>query len=97
MTTKRGLILNTKGEWRTVAVIIAVYVGTIAVAGYHERLGGWLTVLLLAWFGAWHLSMQHELLHGHPFSKSWMNDAVASVPLTLWIPPRTSLLEVVDE
>lgn len=86
MTTRRGLILNTKAEWRTVAVIVAVYAGTIAVVGYHERLGSWLTVLLLAWFGAWHLSMQHELLHGHPFSKSWMNDAVASVPVTLWIP-----------
>lgn len=89
MTTKvstRGRILNTSAEWRTVAVVVAVYAGTIAVVANHGRLGGVLTLLLLAWFGAWHLSIQHELLHGHPFSKTWMNNAVASVPVTLWIP-----------
>ena len=39
MTSQRGPVLNTKAEWRTVAVIVAVYAGTIAVVGNHERLG----------------------------------------------------------
>ena len=55
---------------------------------WHDRLGPWLSVPLLAWFGAWHLSMQHEVLHGHPFRRQWANDLLGSVPVTLWIPYR---------
>ena len=69
-STRRGL-LNAPGEWRTVVLILAVYGGTLATVLNHDRLGGVLTVLLLAWFGAWHLSMQHEMLHGHPFRAQW--------------------------
>ena len=84
-STRRGL-LNSSAEWRTVAIIVAVYGGTVATVLNHDRLGGVLSVLLLAWFGAWHLSMQHEMLHGHPFRARWLNDAIASIPVTLWIP-----------
>ena len=84
-STRRRL-LNAPGEWRTVVLILAVYGGTIATVLNHDRLGGVLTVLLLAWFGAWHLSMQHEMLHGHPFRAQWLNNAIASIPVTLWIP-----------
>lgn len=52
----------------------------------HSALGFWPSVLLLAWFGAWHLSLQHEILHGHPFRRQWVNDALASIPVTLWVP-----------
>lgn len=79
-------LLNGPREWRTVALIVAVYGGTALVVAYHRTLTPWLTVPLLAWFGAWHLSMQHELLHGHPFRRQWMNDLVATPALTLWIP-----------
>jgi len=86
LSESRKGILNSSKEWRTVAVIVAVYGGTIATVAYHEVLTAWLAVPLLAWFGAWHLSMQHELLHGHPFRRAWMNDLVGIPPVTLWIP-----------
>lgn len=82
---KRGL-LAAPGEWRTVLVIIAVYGGTIATTLAHDWLGAVPTVLLLAWFGAWHLSMQHEIIHGHPFRSSRLNAILGSIPVTLWIP-----------
>jgi len=41
---------------------------------------------MLAVLGAWHLSMQHEVLHGHPFKSQFINDAIGSIPVTLWIP-----------
>jgi fatty acid desaturase len=41
---------------------------------------------MLAVLGAWHLSMQHEVLHGHPFKNQFLNDALGGIPVTLWIP-----------
>ena len=84
-STKSSL-LNSAGEWRTIAVVVAVYAGVIAVAMNYEALTPWLAIPLLAVLGAWHLSMQHETIHGHPFQRPWMNDFVGSVPVTLWIP-----------
>ena len=46
----------------------------------------WATFALLTWFGAWHLSLQHELVHGHPFRNSKLNAALASLSLTMWVP-----------
>jgi fatty acid desaturase len=41
---------------------------------------------MLAVLGAWHLSMQHEVLHGHPFKNQFLNDFIGGIPVTLWIP-----------
>ena len=48
-------------------LVVAVYGGTIATTLAHDWLGAVPTVLLLAWFGAWHLSMQHEIVLGTHF------------------------------
>ena len=75
-------------EWPTWLVIAAVY-------------GGWITVLWLAGTGhlalalatpllialcAWHMSMQHELLHGHPTRHVWLNKLLGWPPLSVWYP-----------
>lgn len=80
------MFLNTRGEWRTLLVIVGVYGGTAAVVLSYGSLPAWVSVVLLSWFGAWHLSLQHELIHGHPTRHKWLNNAIGSVPLTLWIP-----------
>jgi len=84
-TATRGL-LAAPGDWRTVVLIAAVYGGTAATTLAHDWLGAVPTVLVLSWFGAWHLSMQHEIVHGHPFRSQTMNAVVGSIPVTLWIP-----------
>ena len=84
--SRKILSLNSAGEWRTLGVIVAVYAGVIAIVMNHEALTPWLVIPLLGVLGAWHLSMQHEMLHGHPFNRQWMNDFVGSIPVTLWIP-----------
>ena len=86
MPSEREKLLRDRGEWRTLLVAGLVYGGTVGTVWGHDRLGFWITTALLAWFGAWHLSLQHELLHGHPFRAQRLNDLLASVPLTLWIP-----------
>ena len=79
-------VLHETGEWRTLAVIVAVYGLTVLTVVRYEVLTAWLAVPLLAVLGAWHLSMQHELLHGHPFKNQFINDAIGGIPVTLWIP-----------
>jgi fatty acid desaturase len=79
-------LLNGRGEWRTIAVIVAIYGLTVLTVLRHEVLTPWLTIPALSVFGAWHLSMQHETIHGHPFRHIWLNDLIGSIPVTLWIP-----------
>jgi fatty acid desaturase len=79
-------VLKEAGEWRTLAVIVAVYGLTVLTVLRYDVLTVWLAVPLLAVLGAWHLSMQHEVLHGHPFKNQFINDAIGGIPVTLWIP-----------
>ena len=67
-------------------MIVAVYGLTILTVMRHEVLTPWLTIPFLSVLGAWHLSMQHETIHGHPFRRQWINDVIGSIPVTLWIP-----------
>lgn len=80
------LILRNPREWRTVLIVVAVYGGWLAAVLSYGSIPAWSSVALLAWFGAWHLSLQHEVVHGHPSRFVWLNDLIASIPLTLWIP-----------
>jgi fatty acid desaturase len=80
------MILCDRREWRTVLIVAAVYGGWVGVLLSYGSIPAWLSVVLLAWFGAWHLSLQHEVVHGHPTRFAWLNDFIGSIPLTLWIP-----------
>ena len=79
-------VLKEAGEWRTLAVVIAVYGLTVLTVLRYDVLTPWLAVPMLAVLGAWHLSMQHEVLHGHPFKSQFLNDFIGGIPVTLWIP-----------
>lgn len=79
-------MLHEAGEWRTLGVIVAVYGLTVLTVVRYDVLTVWLAIPLLAVLGAWHLSMQHEIIHGHPFTDQRINDALGSIPITLWIP-----------
>lgn len=80
------MILRNRREWHTVLIAVAVYGGWAGVVLSYGSIPAWCSVALLAWFGAWHLSLQHELVHGHPSRYMWLNDLVGSIPVTLWIP-----------
>jgi fatty acid desaturase len=75
-------------EWPTWLLIAGIY-------------GGWLAVLLLVRarhlpllaatpllivLGAWHMSLQHELIHGHPTRWQRVNELLGYLPLTIWYP-----------
>ena len=82
----RNAWLRERAEWRTLLVVVAVYGLTVLTVVRYSVLTPWLAVPFLAVLGAWHLSMQHEVLHGHPFKNQFLNDAIGGIPVTLWIP-----------
>lgn len=86
MSKSSKTFLKSPGDWRTLIIAALVYVGWFATVFTHKHLPWWATLVLLTWFGAWHLSLQHELVHGHPFRNSNFNAALASLSVTLWVP-----------
>ena len=46
----------------------------------------WVFVPVAALLLAWHSSLQHEFIHGHPTPWPKVNRMLGSVPLSLWLP-----------
>jgi fatty acid desaturase len=73
-------------EWPTLAVASVVYGSWTGLTLWHEAIPAFALVPLAAWTIAWHSSLQHEILHGHPTRWRGLNRALAAMPLSLWIP-----------
>lgn len=73
-------------EWPTVLLLIATYglwaLGTTQIYDVSSLLGILLTGIAIAQFS----SLQHEILHGHPFRSRRLNEALALPALTLTVP-----------
>ncbi len=73
-------------EWQTVALALVIYGGFLAVTWFWQSLPVVAVIALGGWLVAWHGSLQHELIHGHPTRSRVINDAIAWPPLSLWLP-----------
>lgn len=73
-------------EWPTIVLAAVIYCGWLGVTYFHTDLPIWLVAPVSAWLVAWHSSLQHELLHGHPTPWQGVNRALGFVPLSLWLP-----------
>lgn len=73
-------------EWPTLAVAVAVHGGWLAATAWHAALPGWALALAGGWLIAWHGSLQHETIHGHPTGRCRIDRLIGSVPLSLWLP-----------
>lgn len=73
-------------EIPTLLVAFVIYGAWLALTAFHSLLP--LPCLALAGgiVIAWHGSLQHETIHGHPTGSRWINAAFGSVPLSLWLP-----------
>lgn len=73
-------------EWPTVLLMIVTYavwaLGTSLVYNWLPPLGFALTVLAITQFS----SLQHEVLHGHPFRSQRLSDALVFPALTVFVP-----------
>ena len=73
-------------EGPTWTVAIAVYGGWFLLTWNAAALPWWTVLPLGAFLTAWHGSLQHEIMHGHPTSYGSVNAILATPPLALWIP-----------
>ncbi|WP_152047493.1 fatty acid desaturase [Aureimonas psammosilenae] len=73
-------------EWPTVALAALIHGGWLLATFFWSALPLPLLMLAGGWFVAWHGSLQHEVMHGHPTRRRVVNDAFGSVPLSLWLP-----------
>ena len=73
-------------EWPTLLLLLATYavwaIGTTAAFALSPVLGILLTGLAIAQFS----SLQHEILHGHPFRSRLLNETLAFPALNLTVP-----------
>jgi fatty acid desaturase len=88
-------------EWPTVGLAAVIYGLWFAATFFHDRLPLWALIPVAAWTVAWHTSLQHETIHGHPTDKRWLNSLIGAWPLALWLPyedyRRTHLTHHRDE
>jgi fatty acid desaturase len=75
-------------EWPTWLLIGAIYGGWFFTACHARSLGLSAAIPLLAVFSTWYLSLQHELLHGHPTRSAFVNGLIGFAPLAAWFPYR---------
>lgn len=73
-------------EGRTLLVAIAIYGGWFAATAWHSLIPAPLLVLIGSWIIAWHGSLQHETIHGHPTHIAAVDRAIGFAPLSLWLP-----------
>jgi fatty acid desaturase len=73
-------------ETPTLLLWIAIHGGWTALTFFHDKIPLALLALGGGWLVAWHGSYQHEAIHGHPTRSRRINAALASVPLSLWLP-----------
>ena len=73
-------------EWPTWLLIPAVYVSWFGALWWSHTLGLMATTLLLILSCTWYMSLQHELVHGHPTRHRWLNKALGFAPLAVWFP-----------
>lgn len=75
-----------RAEGPTWLVVLAVYGGWAMLTWNFNALPWWVALPLGGWLVAWHGSLQHEILHGHPTRSRFFNQALALPPLGLWMP-----------
>ncbi|MEI2301776.1 fatty acid desaturase [Ensifer sp. MJa1] len=75
-----------KVEWQTVALAGTIYGGFLGLTWFWQSLPLVVVIGLGGWLIAWHGSLQHEVIHGHPTRNQRINDAIGWLPLSLWLP-----------
>lgn len=73
-------------EIPTLALAACIYGGWLALTWSWSALPAWIWLPAAAWLLAWHNSLQHEAVHGHPTGRPALDALIAGVPLGLWLP-----------
>ena len=79
---------NRPVEWPTYAALSVLWLGFGLLTFFHAGLPWWILTPAGAYLVAFHGSLQHEALHGHPTRSPLINELLVFPPLSLWIPYR---------
>lgn len=85
-STGAGAYLPRGVEWGTLGLILGCYGGWLAALWWLPGRSPAAAVLALGGLSALHSSLCHEALHGHPFRRRWLNEALMFLPLGLAVP-----------
>ncbi len=66
--------------------MMTIYGGWFATLANWQALGLYPATVLLIVFTAWYMSLQHELIHGHPTHFPRLNQLFGTLPLAVWYP-----------
>ncbi len=77
---------KTAVEAPTAALAVVIYGLWAAATYWHQYLPIWALAPIGAWTVAWHMSLQHEIIHGHPTRSKRVNTLIGTWPLALWVP-----------
>ena len=87
VVTERSARIDSRStEWPTVVVLAMFFAAWCAVVLLHESMPWPVQLLAMIPLGGLWMSLGHEVLHGHPTRWSWLNTAIGSIPLSLWLP-----------
>ena len=73
-------------EWPTLALAIFIYGSWLLLTYFWAHIPYIGLFIVGGWLLAWHGSLQHEVLHGHPTRIRQINDLIGWFPLALWLP-----------
>lgn len=77
---------RTRFEWPTFLLLFFTYSVWATVTIFYAAIDPWLALPILAMVLAFHSSLQHEIIHGHPFRDQRLNDALVFPAIGLLIP-----------
>ena len=75
-------------EWPTWLALGGLWLAFGLLTYFHGDLPWWIVTPIGAYLVAFHGSLQHEALHGHPTRSAALNEFLVFPPLSLWIPYR---------
>ncbi len=73
-------------EWPTLALIVGCYAAWLLATTFLADFWMPLALLVLTVAVTLHSSLQHEILHGHPFRSRPLNEALVFLPIGLFYP-----------
>ncbi|MES2740300.1 MAG: fatty acid desaturase [Pseudomonadota bacterium] len=86
LSSARPTRTSARLEWPTLGLIAIMYGAWLSVVIHWRSLGPWLGTPLLIVLNAWYMSLQHELIHGHPTPWARLNASFGQLPLAVWYP-----------
>lgn len=73
-------------EWPTLFLAVLIYTAWFLLTYFWASVPYIVLVIAGGWLLAWHGSLQHEVLHGHPTRFRQVNDLIGWFPIALWLP-----------